>query len=585
MNPADAHGCPACPHPVQGPGTSGSPDVFVNNKAQMRIGDPGMHMACCGPNSWNVAEGSKTVFVNGIPPSRTGDATSHCGGTGKVIQGSPNVIIGDATTPPSPPYVEPPPPKPRVVEAWPKDAKFFVNLPDNEGKKEGRKVTVKARVEPPQGGVPVTFKLLDVAGNATEGIEAGAEAKMLTQTAVTDGSGVATADMQLSQVAGDQIQARATTEDQGEESVADTGLQAVWRKLKFDVTRMEKPASEQGGFFSRTKRYSLEDDLAFAIEGFKKVYIDLEDTGTRYSGEYVDTLRAGEEVEAWCNRACSPGPPGGDAPTIHLVVVNNLHLVVVNNLAMADLHGPVVRAGRVDLTHQGGGLYAGEVREPPYVTSDGQLIRLSSNHPWADNPSAPVGTSGYPNSFDDGATNLAEPFPILPDGPLGTTRIKVNLSGLPERLKDGGAFPSTVHLNGLEYLGIGSLAGYCSGGGQYVVVGEQYDGEVLMHEIGHALGLCNASIDQNNGYNHCALPSCTMFYADDPSSSSDFHGGPNPAKDTCAHWLRRLNMTKEHLYERWWTKGGWPEHGTAADADGCPCGPGMFYTDPPGAAP
>jgi uncharacterized Zn-binding protein involved in type VI secretion len=94
FNPADAHGCPACPHPVVGPGTTGSPDVLVNNMQALRIGDPGVHAACCGPNSWNVASGSGTVFFNDIPAARLGDSTAHCGGSGSLIQGSPNVIVG-----------------------------------------------------------------------------------------------------------------------------------------------------------------------------------------------------------------------------------------------------------------------------------------------------------------------------------------------------------------------------------------------------------------------------------------------------------------------------------------------------------
>jgi len=94
FNPADAHGCPACPHPVQGPGIQGSPDTTVNGMSVLRVGDPGQHAACCGPNKWNVASGSGTVFVNGIPVARLGDNTMHCGGKGSLIQGSPNVIIG-----------------------------------------------------------------------------------------------------------------------------------------------------------------------------------------------------------------------------------------------------------------------------------------------------------------------------------------------------------------------------------------------------------------------------------------------------------------------------------------------------------
>jgi uncharacterized Zn-binding protein involved in type VI secretion len=36
-------------------------------------------------------EGSSKIFINGIPAVRLGDATQHCGGFGKMIEGSPDV--------------------------------------------------------------------------------------------------------------------------------------------------------------------------------------------------------------------------------------------------------------------------------------------------------------------------------------------------------------------------------------------------------------------------------------------------------------------------------------------------------------
>ncbi|MFT4978167.1 MAG: putative Zn-binding protein involved in type VI secretion [Myxococcota bacterium] len=93
-NPADAHGCPACPHPVTGPGQVGSPSIIVNGQQALRIGDSGSHAACCGPNSWVVASGSGTVYLNDIPAARKGDNTTHCGGSGSLIVGSTNVIVG-----------------------------------------------------------------------------------------------------------------------------------------------------------------------------------------------------------------------------------------------------------------------------------------------------------------------------------------------------------------------------------------------------------------------------------------------------------------------------------------------------------
>jgi len=94
FNPADAHGCNGCPHAVTGPAIGGSPTVMINQLSALRIGDPGVHAACCGPNSWAVALGSGTVTINDIPAARLGDMTAHCGGVGSLIVGSHNVSIG-----------------------------------------------------------------------------------------------------------------------------------------------------------------------------------------------------------------------------------------------------------------------------------------------------------------------------------------------------------------------------------------------------------------------------------------------------------------------------------------------------------
>lgn len=92
--PADAHGCPGCPHPAVGPAIAGSANVNVNSRPALRLGDTGMHAACCGPNMWKATAGSGTVNINGKPAHRLGDADQHCGGMGKLIEGSDNVIVG-----------------------------------------------------------------------------------------------------------------------------------------------------------------------------------------------------------------------------------------------------------------------------------------------------------------------------------------------------------------------------------------------------------------------------------------------------------------------------------------------------------
>ncbi len=91
---ADAHGCPACPHPCVGPAISGSANVLTNTRPSLRVGDNGLHAACCGPNTWVAQAGSATVFFNNMKAHRIGDADQHCGGMGKLIEGSNNVVVG-----------------------------------------------------------------------------------------------------------------------------------------------------------------------------------------------------------------------------------------------------------------------------------------------------------------------------------------------------------------------------------------------------------------------------------------------------------------------------------------------------------
>lgn len=91
--PADSHGNNCCPHDVTGPAVTASPDVFINGKPALRVGDTGIHSACCGSNTWVCIEGSARVRVNGIPLVRLGDATRHCGGQGKMIEGSSDVVV------------------------------------------------------------------------------------------------------------------------------------------------------------------------------------------------------------------------------------------------------------------------------------------------------------------------------------------------------------------------------------------------------------------------------------------------------------------------------------------------------------
>ena len=93
----DAHGCPACPHPGKGPIVTGSANVNVNGLPAARADstDLGIHAVCCGPNIFACEKGSSTVYINDKPAARDTDKTKHCGASGKIIEGSPDVLIDD----------------------------------------------------------------------------------------------------------------------------------------------------------------------------------------------------------------------------------------------------------------------------------------------------------------------------------------------------------------------------------------------------------------------------------------------------------------------------------------------------------
>lgn len=94
---ADAHTCTKCPHQAIGPAIRGSQDVYVNNRPALREFDNGIHATCCGPNTWIATQGSTTVLINNLPAHRVLDEDTHCGGLGFMVEGSPDVLVGDGT--------------------------------------------------------------------------------------------------------------------------------------------------------------------------------------------------------------------------------------------------------------------------------------------------------------------------------------------------------------------------------------------------------------------------------------------------------------------------------------------------------
>lgn len=84
-SPGDSSG-----HAVEG---GASPDVLINGRAALRVAGPAKEGG--DAITWRPSRGSTGVFINGEPAFRSGDETLHVGGKGKLVEGSPDVLLGD----------------------------------------------------------------------------------------------------------------------------------------------------------------------------------------------------------------------------------------------------------------------------------------------------------------------------------------------------------------------------------------------------------------------------------------------------------------------------------------------------------
>lgn len=85
-----------CPHSYSG-GTcdNGSPSVFINSKAAVRVDDTGA-THCPHSGNFKSVAGSSTVFINGKAAVRIGDniTCNSCAHSGSHTTGSGSVFIG-----------------------------------------------------------------------------------------------------------------------------------------------------------------------------------------------------------------------------------------------------------------------------------------------------------------------------------------------------------------------------------------------------------------------------------------------------------------------------------------------------------
>lgn len=88
---ADAHGCPACPHVTTAFIKGSATDVTINGLPAAVVGDNGIHLACCGANTFELNEGDPGVLINGKQAVLFLAQTKHCGGSGIIRKSIPSL--------------------------------------------------------------------------------------------------------------------------------------------------------------------------------------------------------------------------------------------------------------------------------------------------------------------------------------------------------------------------------------------------------------------------------------------------------------------------------------------------------------
>jgi len=142
---------------------------------------------------------------------------------------------------------------PKLVKIEPADGakvKWYVNLPADETKKQGRDVTVKAYVEPKAAGVAVYFFIdQDNVSSRTisedsEDLAASVAAKLDKTSVKTDGEGVAAVKFKLASYGGDKYRIYASLKKdaaKGDAGNVQTCEVEVWRKINYELEVMARP--------------------------------------------------------------------------------------------------------------------------------------------------------------------------------------------------------------------------------------------------------------------------------------------------------------------------------------------------------
>lgn len=410
----------------------------------------------------------------------------------------------------------------------------YVNMAQGTNRtKHGRKITIKARVKPRKAGVSVEW-IIDTpkaAGRTNRrGLSPAQRAFLSNVSSTTDDKGVAEVTLTLSSYGGDRFRVGARIKGRMKYKKY-SGWFHVWRKLYFDIAEMK---TKDG-----TSKYELPAAVVNRIKaGFKKVFIELKDTGKRHLGDYKDNFDTVEKGFKW-----------GDKYFAKDGVPQKLHFCMIDHCTTR--HGKYGAHTRP---------LEDEANAVQFTSTMSIIPYDFDGHNWlvkAEYEGMVSGLFGPKLGWKEFAAGKVELV-----GTRGWRKVKVDFGG-------SGRTPSATNKVKfrVNYLKPWNCSGWGGSNslhllicrGFYLDYWSQADADNMMagtglHEVGHAMGLVDASEAWHdsahvNNPNHCKYKKCAMWYEN--YVGRGLYHDEKTSDPGCQTRVREKELTKSALQTKW----------------------------------
>jgi hypothetical protein len=417
----------------------------------------------------------------------------------------------------------------------PSGRKQYINLddnvdPDKPHPEYGRVIRLRARVEWESGdkskscaGHTVYWYLTPGAKNragltGTEKEGLGGAGAVTKTPSTSDAKGwTDIIELHCSLYGGDQFDVH-VTEDSGYKGGMKAGTYEVWRRMWFEVTEMK---TKDG----KTK-YALPGGVPANVQAaLQKVYVELQNTGKRNTGEFVDNFANAEDAFKWADKYCSSD---GVPWKVHYAVVHH-SATKTSKTVEVDLSS---RAGLITYTfrpYDFDGMSWLVSADWRYKTAGATWTAFSANEKatlQGTNPSCKIKLDFSTSPIDPSRTPVVVRVEFLEASPAngwGGTCLHLAICR--------GTFDEYYSASDVEK----TISGTC------------------IHEPGHSLGLVDGKAWETADASHsahCKFRDCVMWWQGYVGRPHDYH--PTSKSDPGCHtFVRGKDMSRGAMQSGW----------------------------------